>query len=126
MKQQLGSALALDLVANKWFVMIVHQLQRATKRYSELKRDIPGGISQRMLTHTLRGMERDGLVNRVVYPVVPPRTEYSLTPLGRTLIKPLHTLCVWAEEYFDEVLENRRRRERRPVSLVLKQSARRV
>jgi DNA-binding HxlR family transcriptional regulator len=108
LKEKLGSELALDLVSDKWFVLVIHQLKQGTRRYNELKRDIPG-ISQRMLTHTLRNMERDGLVDRAVYPVVPPKTEYSLTPLGMTLIEPLHTLCLWAEKYFDQVLENRRR-----------------
>ena len=80
MRQKLGSELALELVADKWFVLIVHQLKHGKRRYNALKRDIPG-ISQRMLTHTLRNMERDGLVDRTVYAVVPPKTEYSLTPL---------------------------------------------
>lgn len=109
MRQKLGSELALELVADKWFVLIVHQLQHGTRRYSELKRDIPG-ISQRMLTHTLRNMERDGLVDRTVYAVAPPKAEYSLTPLGLTLTEPLHTLCLWAERYFEQVIENRRLR----------------
>ena len=107
MKEKLGSELALELMADKWFVLIVHQLKHGKQRYSELKRDIPG-ISQRMLTHTLRNMERDGLVDRTVYAVAPPKTEYSLTPLGLTLIEPLHGLCVWAEQHFDKVVENRR------------------
>ena len=63
-----------------------------------------------MLTHTLRNMERDGLVDRTVYAVVPPKTEYSLTPLGLTLTAPLHALCLWAEQYFEQVVENRRLR----------------
>jgi DNA-binding HxlR family transcriptional regulator len=106
---KLGSELALELVADKWFVLIVHQLKHGKRRYNELKRDIPG-ISQRMLTHTLRNMERDGLVDRTVYPVAPPKTEYSLTPLGMTLIEPLHALCSWADTYFDQVVEHRRLR----------------
>jgi DNA-binding HxlR family transcriptional regulator len=107
MKERLGAELALELVADKWFVLIVHQLKHGKRRYSELRRDIPG-ISQRMLTHTLRNMERDGLVDRTAYPVVPPKTEYSLTPLGLTLLEPLHALCIWAEQHFNEVAENRR------------------
>ena len=109
MQKKIGSELALDLIANKWFVLIVHQLKRGTLRYNELQRAIPG-VSQRMLTLTLRNMERDGLVTRKVYPVVPPHTEYSLTPLGRTLVAPLHGLCLWAERHFAEVEANRRRR----------------
>ena len=107
MSEKLGSQLALELLADKWFVMIVHQLKHGTRRYSELKRDIPG-ISQRMLTLTLRNMERDGLVNRTAYPVAPPKTEYSLTGLGLTLIEPLHALCLWADTNFEAVLEHRR------------------
>jgi DNA-binding HxlR family transcriptional regulator len=107
-----GARLALDLVADKWFVQIVHQLQTGPRRYMELRRAIPG-ISQRMLTHTLRNMERDGLVKRVAYPVVPPKTEYSLTPLGRTLLKPLRALCMWTEKHFNEVQRNRTRHARK-------------
>lgn len=107
MREKLGSEAALELVSDKWFVLVVHQLEHGKKRYHELKRDIPG-ISQRMLTRTLRNMERDGLVAREVFPVVPPKTEYVLTDLGFTLVGPLHSLCVWAEQNFDRVLENRR------------------
>jgi len=92
----------LDLIANKWTAIIIYRLSRGTKRYSELQREI-GGISQKMLTQTLRSLERDGIVNRKVYPVVPPMVEYSLTPLGETLIEPLSALCQWAEAYIPEV-----------------------
>lgn len=85
----------LDRVGDKWSVVVVHQLGDSTKRFTELKRGI-GGISQRMLTATLRGLERDGLVERTVYPVVPPRVDYSLTPLGRTLLGTVSTLFEWA------------------------------
>ncbi len=102
----LGALLALDLVSDKWTILIIYALKHGTKRYSELQREIDG-ISQRMLIFTLRNMERDGLITRKVYPVVPPKTEYTLTPLGETLWQPLHNLCLWAEEYFDQVLECR-------------------
>ncbi len=98
---------ALELVSDKWTVLVIHSLRRGKKRYSELQRDI-SGVSQRMLTHTLRNLERDGLITRTVYPVVPPKTEYALTPLGETLVAPLHNLCLWAEQYFDQVQEHRR------------------
>jgi DNA-binding HxlR family transcriptional regulator len=92
----------LDLVANKWAVLVIHCLGRETKRYRDLTREI-GGVSQKMLTHTLRGLERNGLVTRKVYPVVPPHVEYALTPLGRTLLAPLKSLCEWAQRHMDEV-----------------------
>ena len=107
---KLGAQLALELVSDKWTILLIHTLKRGTKRYSELQREIEG-ISQRMLIFTLRNMERDGLITRKVYPVVPPKTEYTLTPLGETLWEPLHNLCLWADQYFDQVLECRRLNE---------------
>jgi DNA-binding HxlR family transcriptional regulator len=92
----------LDLIADKWTALIILGLARDTKRYSELHREI-GGVSQKMLTQTLRSLENSGLVDRKVYPVVPPMVEYSLTPLGKTLVPPLRTLCDWASEHFHEV-----------------------
>src|SRR5689334_13430971 len=85
---KLGAQLALELVADKWTILLIHALKGGTKRYSELQREVEG-ISQRMLIFTLRNMERDGLITRTVYPVVPPKTEYTLTPLGETLWEPL-------------------------------------
>ena len=78
------------------------------RRHWELQRAI-GGISQKMLTQTLRSLERDGLVQRKVHPVVPPKVEYSLTRLGRTLIEPLHALCRWSEKHLAELQANRAR-----------------
>ena len=92
----------LDLVANKWVVAAVYVLSHGTKRYGELQREI-GNISQRMLTRTLRDLERNGLVHREVYPVVPPKVEYSLTPLGETLSDVLKKLCDWSIARFSEV-----------------------
>jgi len=77
-------------------------------RYAALQREI-GGISQKMLTQTLRSLERDGLVRRTVHPVVPPKVEYALTRLGRTLIEPLHALCRWSEKHLPELQANRAR-----------------
>lgn len=96
----------LDLIADKWTALIILGLSRNTKRYSELHREI-GGISQKMLTQTLRSLESSGLIQRQVYPVVPPMVEYSLTTLGETLVSPLKTLCGWASEHFDEVKVSR-------------------
>ena len=93
----------LDLVADKWVVAVLYVLSRhGTKRYGELQRDI-GNISQRMLTRTVRDLERNGLLERKVYPVVPPMVEYSLTPLGNTLHDVLTSLCDWSTENFDAV-----------------------
>ncbi len=85
----------LDRVGDKWSVLVVVLLGDGTLRFSELRRSIDG-ISQRMLTHTLRQLERDGLISRTVYPTVPLRVEYTLTALGRTLLEPLAALALWA------------------------------
>jgi DNA-binding HxlR family transcriptional regulator len=100
--EQCGSRRVLELVADKWAVIVIYVLARGTRRFGELQRAV-GGVSQKMLTQTLRGLEHDGLVERKVYPVVPPRVEYSLSPLGETLVEPLSALCGWAEEHFWEV-----------------------
>jgi DNA-binding HxlR family transcriptional regulator len=85
----------LARVGDKWSVLVVNQLGQGPKRFNELRRII-GGISQRMLTLTVRGLERDGLVTRTVYPTIPPRVEYTLTPLGRDLLQPISALAGWA------------------------------
>jgi DNA-binding HxlR family transcriptional regulator len=92
----------LDLIANRWAVLVIYALSEGTKRHNRLQREVEG-ISQKMLTKTLRSLERDGLIRREVYPVVPPKVEYSLTPLGETLIGILTELCKWAEEHIEEV-----------------------
>ncbi len=97
----------LELVADKWVVAALYVLSHGTKRYGELQREI-GDISQRMLTRTLRDLERNGLVDRKVYPVVPPMVEYSLTPLGQTLNQVLKSLCEWAADNFQNVEAARR------------------
>src|SRR3954466_3404101 len=105
---QCPSRLILDRIADKWTALIIQVLAKGTKRYVELQREI-GGISQKMLTQTLRSLERDGLVQRTIYPVVPPKVEYSLTRLGRTLIEPLQALCRWSEKHLHELEANRAR-----------------
>jgi len=85
----------LARVGDKWSVLVVTQLGGGPKRFNELRRTI-GGISQRMLTLTLRGLERDGLVTRTVFPTVPPRVDYALTSLGRDLLQPVSELGAWA------------------------------
>ena len=108
LEPQCPSRLVLDRIADKWTALVIQILARGTMRYAELQRAI-GGISQKMLTRTLRSLERDGLVQRKVHPVVPPKVEYSLTRLGRTLIEPLHTLCRWSEKHLAELQANRAR-----------------
>ena len=98
----------LDLIADKWTTLVIYLLARGRQRYGDLHRQI-GGISQKMLTQTLRKLERDGLVHRHVYPEVPPRTEYELTVLGHTLIEPMGALCGWAEGHLGELEQARKR-----------------
>ena len=92
----------LDLIADRWSMLVIYALSNQVRRHGELKRKI-GGISQKMLTQTLRSLERDGLVSRSVYDVVPPRVEYALTPLGQTLLEPLRAVCRWAEKHLPQV-----------------------
>lgn len=99
--------LMLNRIADKWTVLVLGLLENETKRFSTLQREI-GGISQKMLTQTLRGLERDGLIARTVYPEVPPRVEYKLTPLGNTLVGLLAALRDWSETHMDEVLQAQR------------------
>jgi DNA-binding HxlR family transcriptional regulator len=108
MDAQCPSRLVLDRIADKWTALVIQILARGTMRYAALHREI-GGISQKMLTQTLRSLERDGLVQRTVHPVVPPKVEYALTRLGRTLIEPLHGLCRWSEKHLPELQANRAR-----------------
>ncbi len=85
----------ISLVGDKWSVLVVVLLGQGTKRFSEIKRSVDG-ISQKMLTVTLRGLERDGYVKRTIYPTIPPKVEYELTDLGRGLLIPLRALGSWA------------------------------
>lgn len=94
----------LDRIGDKWTALIIGLLEQKTMRFSELSQNI-GGISQKMLTQTLRSLERDGLVKRTVYAEVPPRVEYNLTPLGETLTIPLAAIRQWAETHIEAVTE---------------------
>ena len=85
----------LARIGDKWSVLIVSRLGARAMRFSELKREI-GGISQRMLTLTLRGLERDGLITRTIFPTIPPRVDYELTALGNSLLEPVMGLSAWA------------------------------
>ena len=92
---------ALDVIGGKWKGMILFYLYDGTKRFNELRRLIPG-ITQRMLTKQLRELEGQGVVHREVYPEVPPKVEYRLTPLGKKLGPTLRSLRVWGEAYLDQ------------------------
>ena len=97
----------LTTICHKWALLILYQLSHGTKRHGELQRAIPG-VSQKMLTQTLRKLARDRLVLRTVYPVVPPRVDYALTPLGETITEPLSALYTWTEEHVKEIVQARR------------------
>lgn len=96
----------LNLISSLWTALVVHALAERTHRYSELKRRVEG-VTHKMLAQTLRALERDGLVERRVYPVVPPKVEYTLTPLGQSLVPILDDLCHWSETHYDEVERSR-------------------
>jgi DNA-binding HxlR family transcriptional regulator len=98
----------LARVGDKWTVLVVSALGDGPKRFNELRRAL-GSISQRMLTLTLRGLERDGLVTRTVFPTIPPRVDYELTKLGRSLLEPVSTLGLWARQNRSAVQEARDR-----------------
>ena len=102
----------LNRVGNKWSVLIVALLGDGTKRFSELRRMIEG-ISQRMLTLTLKGLERDGLITRTVYPTIPPRVDYQLTKLGRGLLVPITGLANWAGENRQKIQDAREKYDAR-------------
>jgi DNA-binding HxlR family transcriptional regulator len=92
----------LSRIGDKWSLNVINELSRGTRRFSELRRTVPG-ISQRMLTVTLRGLERDGLVRREVYPTVPPRVDYELTDLGRTLMDTVCQLMDWTLTHVEAI-----------------------
>ncbi len=97
-----GTRRVLDLLADKWTVLLVAALTPGPRRYGELQRQLQG-ISAKVLAEALRGLEEDGLVTRTAFPTVPPRVEYALTPLGGTLVEPLTALCRWAAAHLEEV-----------------------
>jgi DNA-binding HxlR family transcriptional regulator len=98
----------IALVGDKWSVQVLGHLRGRTRRFSELQRAVTG-ISQRMLTLTLRQLERDGLLTRTVHPAVPPRVDYALTALGTTLLDSASALGDWAATHRDRIDDNRRR-----------------
>ena len=98
----------LNRVGDKWSVLVISLLGAGPKRFNELRKMIEG-ISQRMLTLTVRGLERDGLVTRTIFPTIPPRVDYALTPLGRTLLEPVKALAKWAERNRQDIQSSRDR-----------------
>ena len=98
----------LARVGDKWTVLVVSTLGDGPKRFNELRRAL-GSISQRMLTLTLRGLERDGLVTRTIFPTIPPRVEYELTRLGRSLLEPVSSLGLWARQNRSAIADARSR-----------------
>jgi len=97
---------ALEVVSSKWTVLVFYELETGTKRYSDLKRRVEG-VTQKMLTQTLRQLERDGLVSRQIHPTNPPTVDYTLTPLGTTLIEPMRILHQWTDHHYASVLQAR-------------------
>ncbi len=105
----------LAQIADKWTVLVLGVLLERTTRFNELRRRVQG-ISQKMLTQTLRDLERRGMVKREIFPEVPPRVEYSLTPLGRSLVKVLDSVADWAEAHVVQVLEAQKNFDMRKTS----------
>jgi len=108
-----GVSSILARVGDKWSVLIIVLLGDGPKRFNEIKR-LVGGISQRMLTLTLRGLERDGLVTRTLFPTIPPRVDYELTPLGRSLWNAVEPLGSWARDHIGDIHKARDKFDRRP------------
>lgn len=100
----------IDAISGKWTVLVVHILSDKTMRHGALRRAV-GGISQKVLTQTLRALESNGIVARKVYPVVPPQVEYSLTSLGRTLVPVLDAVCEWTRQHCAEMEKLRKRQD---------------
>jgi DNA-binding HxlR family transcriptional regulator len=97
----------LELIASKWTVLVVDTLSEGPRRYSTLRREITG-VSHKMLTQTLRELERDGIVIRTVYDTKPPSVDYRLSKLGDTLTDPIAAIRQWADTHFDEIIVARR------------------
>ncbi len=102
----------LSRIGDKWSVLIIMQLGGGSRWFSELRRAI-GSISQRMLTLTLRGLERDGIISRTVTPTIPPRVDYELTDLGKSLCEPVHALGNWALDNHEKIAAARTRFDER-------------
>lgn len=103
----------LDCIADKWAVLVIGLLNGGTRRFGEMRKSIEG-VSQKMLTQTLRSLERDGIVSRRVYASVPPKVEYTLTPLGQSLAGIVESLRVWSESNIEVVLASQQTYDSRP------------
>jgi len=108
------SRLVLDRISNKWSMLILNRLRGETVRFNQLRREIDG-ISQKVLSQTLKNLERDGLIHREAFPTVPVTVEYSITELGRTLSDTVHILTHWAEENFEAVVQAQQSYDLRPA-----------
>jgi DNA-binding HxlR family transcriptional regulator len=106
---------AIELLSDKWRIPILHVLSPGPLRSGELQKAI-AEISPKVLTQTLRRMERDGLISRTIYPIVPPKVEYQLTPMGKSLLEPLRQLCLWAKAHRNE-RDNARRKFDAPAPI---------
>jgi DNA-binding HxlR family transcriptional regulator len=114
----------LDRVGDKWSVLVVGMLGDGPRRFNDLRRAIEG-ISQRMLTRTLRELERDGLITRKVFPTTPPRVEYELTHLGKTLLESVQALAQWADQHRQQIQDSRTRYDsRKPAEALVPHAAR--
>lgn len=111
-----GSSLVVGLLADKWTIPVIHALARGTKRTGQLRTEI-AGVSQKMLTQTLRTLEAHGLIERKVYAVVPPRVEYTLTEMGQSINEPLAGICDWVEKHGATLAKGLARRRRRAASV---------
>lgn len=100
-------------VGDKWSLLVLYALSTGTKRFSQLRSEVEG-ISQKMLTQTLRALERDGLVHRHAYPTIPPKVEYKLTPLGQSLQDAIAVVRTWAYAHMDEITASRDNYDRQP------------
>jgi DNA-binding HxlR family transcriptional regulator len=109
------SVTVLDVLANKWTILVLCALRCETRRFGELSRQI-GGVTPKVLTQTLRVLERDGLLVRTIFPEIPPRVEYQLTPLGKELINLCDGIRSWAETHVPEIQKARAEFERRDAA----------
>lgn len=96
---QCATRAAIELVTDTWSTLVLYALRAGPVRFNQLRREINGGISQKMLTQTLRRLEHRGLIRRTVFPTVPPGVEYALTPLGQSFLEPMMNLVSWAEQH---------------------------
>ncbi len=103
-----STRVVLDRIGDKWTALIIGVLEDGPRRFTDIRITVDG-VTPKVLTQTLQGLERDGLLTRTVYAEVPPRVEYELTPLGQTLIEPIAVLRAWAMDNIEEIVEARRR-----------------